>query len=189
MACAATWSAEMPRLERVGRRCFPLTVLLPPVREPLRERASDAGVADLVEFRELDYRMLEGTFDRVVSVEMFEHLRNWPQMFGRVHDWLKPGGHFFMHVFCHRNVPYEFVDGGESDWMSRHFFSGGMMPSDELRARYVRAADVRVRGFDWDTVVDDVIAVYDSVHMPGEKVTEDLRGQLVGRLGGRGDAS
>jgi phosphatidyl-myo-inositol alpha-mannosyltransferase len=54
-----------------------------------------------------------------------------------------------------------------------------------MRASYVAAADVRVREFDWDRVVDDVIAVYDSVHMPGEKVTEDLRGQLVGRLGTR----
>ncbi len=58
----------------------------------------------------------------------------------------------------------------------------------DLRASYVAAADVRVREFDWDRVVDDVIAVYDSVHMPGEKVTEDLRGQLVGRLGTRGEA-
>ena len=50
---------------------------------------------------------------------------------------------------------------------------------------YVAAADARVRQFDWDRVVDDVIAVYESVHTPGEKVTEDLRGQLVGRLSGR----
>lgn len=56
------------------------------------------------------------------------------------------------------------------------------------RAEYVAAADVRVREFDWDRVVDDVIAVYDAVHMPGEKVTEDLRGQLVGRLS-RGSSS
>ncbi len=56
-------------------------------------------------------------------------------------------------------------------------------------AQYVRAADARVRRFDWDHVVDDVIAVYDSVHMPGEKVTEDLRGQLVGRLSGRADSA
>jgi len=55
------------------------------------------------------------------------------------------------------------------------------------RAAYVAAADVRVRQFDWDRVVDEVIAVYDSVHMPGEKVTEDLRGQLVGRLGTRNE--
>lgn len=77
-----------------------------------------------------------GAFDRVVSVEMFEHMRNWPALFGRVHDWLRAGGRFFMHVFCHRAVPYAFVDAGASDWMSRLFFSGGMMPSDELPARF-----------------------------------------------------
>ena len=75
-------------------------------------------------------------FDRVVSVEMFEHLRNWRAMFSRVAAWLVPDGRFFMHVFAHRAVPYAFTDDGPSDWMSRNFFSGGMMPSDELAARF-----------------------------------------------------
>jgi cyclopropane-fatty-acyl-phospholipid synthase len=71
-------------------------------------------------------------YDRVVSVEMFEHIYNWRELFHRIADGLHPGGKFFMHIFCHRTLPYRFITEDESDWMSRYFFSGGMMPSYDL---------------------------------------------------------
>jgi cyclopropane-fatty-acyl-phospholipid synthase len=88
-------------------------------------------------------------FDRVVSVEMFEHMRDWESLFARVHRWLLPHGRFFMHVFCHRSTPYAFEARDASDWMSRHFFSGGMMPSDELALRVAGALRL-VERWRWD---------------------------------------
>jgi cyclopropane-fatty-acyl-phospholipid synthase len=90
-----------------------------------------------------------GTYDRIVSVEMFEHMRNYSELFRRISSWLEPDGRFFMHIFCHRTTPYEYVDKGPSDWMSRHFFSGGIMPSADLPMRV--AGDLAVeRHWQWN---------------------------------------
>ena len=99
--------------------------------------AADRGLRNLdVLTRDINHFDTESKFDRIVSVEMFEHLRNYGEIFGRISNWLNEEGQFFMHIFCHRNQPYEFIDRGPGDWMTRYFFAGGMMPSVDLPLRF-----------------------------------------------------
>lgn len=71
-------------------------------------------------------------FDRVVSVEMFEHMKNYQALMAKISRWLSPGGRLFVHIFTHREYAYHYEDRGASDWMTRYFFAGGQMPSDDL---------------------------------------------------------
>ena len=71
-------------------------------------------------------------FDRVISIEMFEHMRNYEKLLGRVNVWLKNKGKLFVHIFSHQKIAYPFEDNDDADWMAREFFSGGQMPSHRL---------------------------------------------------------
>lgn len=102
------------------------------------DRAREMGVDKNLEVVTCDINNFstERKFDRAVSIEMFEHVRNHKELFRRISSWLNPKGKLFCHVFCHRELTYKFQDEGESDWMSRYFFSGGIMPGKDLFAQY-----------------------------------------------------
>jgi len=88
-------------------------------------------------------------YDRVISVEMFEHMRNHGELMRRIAGWLRADGRLLVHIFCHRTTPYLYHVGDDENWMGRHFFSGGMMPSDDLLPRCTDALEL-VERWKWN---------------------------------------
>jgi cyclopropane-fatty-acyl-phospholipid synthase len=106
-------------------------------RRFIEQEAASLGLSNIeVITADMNEFSTDRKFDRVVSVEMFEHMRNYGTLFESISNWLVDDGLFFMHIFCHRSAAYEYVDRGPADWMSRHFFSGGIMPSGDLPSRF-----------------------------------------------------
>ncbi len=106
-------------------------------RQYIIERAKERGLSNLsVVTADMNDFTTDGHFDRVVSVEMFEHMSNWQTLFERVRSWLKPEGRFFLHVFNHRDRSYRFDHGNPADWIAQHFFTGGIMPAFDLPHRF-----------------------------------------------------
>jgi cyclopropane-fatty-acyl-phospholipid synthase len=81
-------------------------------------------------------------FDRIVSVEMFEHMMNWRELMTRLQSWLKPDGRLFLHIFTHRAGAYRFDPTDKEDWIAQHFFTGGVMPSHHLIRQYADLFEV-----------------------------------------------
>ncbi len=100
-------------------------------------RAAELGIENLTT-RTADVNDFkpDTVFDRVISVEMFEHLRNYESLLERINTWLTPDGHLFVHVFCHRKLMYRFGDDGAGNWMGREFFAGGIMPAADTLPQF-----------------------------------------------------
>jgi len=132
----------------------------------IRARAAEQGVTNLtVLTADMNDFQADGRFDRIVSVEMFEHMANWRELLTRARGWLKPDGRMFIHIFSHRTTPYRFVVEDEADWIGRYFFSGGIMPSHGLMRRFPDLfeveADWRWSGRHYQRTALDWLAEYD----------------------------
>ena len=98
----------------------------------IEERAAQAGLGNVeVITADVNDLSLSRSFDRVVSVEMFEHVRNYALLMNRIAGWLKDDGKLFVHIFCHRNLLYPFEVEGDGNWMGRYFFTSGLMPASD----------------------------------------------------------
>lgn len=138
-----------------------------PQGDHIRARAAERGITNLtVLTADMNRFQPEGRFDRVVSVEMFEHMANWRALLGRIHGWLNPDGRLFLHVFSHERYAYSFDLADKSSWIAQYFFTGGIMPSHGLIGQFADLFELenqwRWSGTHYEKTALDWLALFDA---------------------------
>jgi cyclopropane-fatty-acyl-phospholipid synthase len=151
-------------------------------REYVERTAAERGLANLrAVTADMNGFAPATQFDRIVSVEMFEHMMNWRDLMTRVRSWLKPDGRFFMHIFTHRSGAYLFDRGDHADWIAQHFFTGGVMPSHHLIRQYADLFAVekewRWSGTHYQRTAQDWLANFDAHRDAIEPILDSVYGE------------
>jgi len=158
-------------------------------RDFIRTRAREQGLTNVqvltADMNDFEPPLGHGPYDRIVSVEMFEHIRNWPELMRRIAGWLADRGLFFLHVFSHRDIAYPFREG-PNEWMSRHFFAGGIMPSDALALHLQQDLVVqdhwRVSGLHYARTLDSWLALLDARRDQALEILAGAHGREMARV-------
>ena len=124
------------------------------------------------------------TFDRVVSVEMFEHMSNWRGLLTRVREWIRPDGRLFMHIFTHRLGSYKFDENDKTDWIAQHFFTGGIMPSQTLIRQFsdlfLVETEQRWNGTHYQKTADQWLENFDNNRAAIDGILQKIYGDAAG---------
>jgi cyclopropane-fatty-acyl-phospholipid synthase len=155
-----------------------------PQRHFIETAAAQQGLRNIrVQTADMNSFEAGARFDRIVSIEMFEHMANWPALLGRAHGWLEPQGFLFLHVFSHRTTPYRFDCGEEADWIAKHFFTGGVMPSHklirELDIPFEVMADWRWDGTHYRRTAEDWLRNFDANAVAIEAILHRVHGDAA----------
>ena len=133
--------------------------------EHIRNIAKEKNLGNLYpEVQDVNSLTLNQQFDRVVSIEMFEHMRNYEALLQKVKQHLKPDGLLFIHIFCHKETAYLYEESGEKDWMTRNFFRGGIMPSHDIFSHFdeFEVQNIwKVSGTQYTRTLDEWLKIHD----------------------------